>query len=66
VLGGILIAMKLPLHVIFLLVLIPLAIGTVASILIARLFGRGFQDDVPEAQRTPAPLAPHGGAIATP
>ena len=65
VLGGILIAMKLPLYEIFLLVLIPLALGTVASIVIARLFGRGFQDDVPGAPRTTAPAAPRRGTVVT-
>jgi AAHS family 4-hydroxybenzoate transporter-like MFS transporter len=67
VLGGILIAMALPIYQIFLLVLIPLAIGTVASVVIARLFGTGFQDDIPEAQAatTPAAIASEkaGGSV---
>lgn len=45
VLGGILIGMKLPRSTIFLLLLIPIAIGTVVSIAIARLFGTSFEDD---------------------
>jgi AAHS family 4-hydroxybenzoate transporter-like MFS transporter len=63
VLGGILIAMNLPLYKIFLLVLVPLAVGTAASIVIARLFGTGFQDDVPGAPRTTTPAIPAPGAI---
>jgi len=38
VIGGYLIAMHLPLHQIFLLFLIPLGIGTVASIVMARIY----------------------------
>jgi AAHS family 4-hydroxybenzoate transporter-like MFS transporter len=63
VLGGILIAMKLPIYQIFLLVLIPLAVGTLASIVIARLFGRGFQDVSPEAQLTTSAATPALGSI---
>lgn len=49
VLGGILIAMKLALSIIFLL-LIPIAIGTIASIATARLFRASFGSD---SARTP-------------
>ncbi|WP_198084942.1 MFS transporter [Variovorax sp. E3] len=44
VLGGLLLARDLPLHQIFMLLLIPLGIGTVASVAMARQFGTGFQD----------------------
>jgi hypothetical protein len=55
--------MKLPLYEIFLLLLIPLGVGTVASVVIARLFGTGFQDDVPVAPGTKTPALPAHDAI---
>ena len=63
VLGGILIAMKLPLYEIFLLLLIPLGVGTAASVVMARLFGTGFQDDVPGAPRATTLAIPAHDAI---
>ncbi|MGE7472010.1 MFS transporter [Bosea sp. NPDC003192] len=50
IVGGILISLNLPLYQIFLIVLIPLVGGAVASAAIARLFGTGFQDDAPGVQ----------------
>ncbi|WP_194273907.1 MFS transporter [Variovorax paradoxus] len=44
ILGGVLLAMNLPLHHVFLLLLIPLGVGTAASVVITRLSGSGFQD----------------------
>jgi len=49
VIGGYLIAMQLPLHQIFLLLLIPLGIGTIASVMMARLY---------RAQAQPQALTP--------
>jgi hypothetical protein len=57
--------MKLPLYAIFLLLLIPLTLGTIASIVIARLFGRGFQDDVPGAPLATTQATPRRSATAT-
>lgn len=63
VVGGILIGMKLPLSTIFLLLLIPLAVGTVASIAIARLFGTSFENDGTNAPQATSSVAPAGGKL---
>jgi len=47
VIGGYLIAMQLPLHQIFLLLLIPLGIGTIASIMMARIHSATLQSEAP-------------------
>lgn len=41
--AGVLIAMKLPIHHLFLFLLIPLSIGTIASLVMARLYSRRFE-----------------------
>jgi hypothetical protein len=42
--------MQLPLHQIFLLLLIPLGIGTIASIMMARIHSANLQSEGPPAQ----------------
>jgi AAHS family 4-hydroxybenzoate transporter-like MFS transporter len=56
VIGGYLIAMHLPLHQIFLLLLIPLGIGTLASILLARLYRARVRAEslLPQLSESPA------------
>lgn len=50
VIGGYLIAMHLPLHQIFLLLLIPLGVGTVASVMMARIYHAHVRAEAPAPQ----------------
>jgi hypothetical protein len=56
VIGGYLIAMQLPLQQIFLLLLVPLGIGTVASILMARVYHTSLASEgrSPRLEENPA------------
>ncbi len=56
VIGGYLIAMQLPLHRLFLLLLIPLGIGTIASILMARIYHAHLRSEgtAPQLRESPA------------
>jgi AAHS family 4-hydroxybenzoate transporter-like MFS transporter len=56
VIGGYLIAMQLPLQQIFLLLLIPLGIGTIASIVMARIYHAHVQSEelAPQLKASPA------------
>jgi MFS transporter, AAHS family, 4-hydroxybenzoate transporter len=56
VIGGYLIAMQLPLRQIFLLLLIPLGIGTIASIMMARIYQTRMDSEglAPQLRESPA------------
>ncbi len=54
VIGGYLIAMQIPLQQMFLLLLIPLAVGTVASFLMAKLHSANLASAIAAEARVPA------------
>jgi len=60
VIGGYLIAMQLPLYQIFLLLLIPLGLGTIASIMMARIYHASAPSVELEPRLTESP-APGAG-----
>jgi MFS transporter, AAHS family, 4-hydroxybenzoate transporter len=57
VIGGYLIAMQLPLHQIFLLLLIPLGVGTIASVMMARIHSASLRSEAPAGSLTPRPAS---------
>jgi AAHS family 4-hydroxybenzoate transporter-like MFS transporter len=57
VIGGYLIAMHLPLQQIFLLLLIPLGVGTIASIVMARIYHAHLQSEGPAPQLKASPAS---------